>query len=171
MPLLTIPPSKVRPQCKAIRQKVCKSCEHVFRAKRSSEHTPINYWRMRYIYFRTRACIWYSRMRPIYKLAKKRQGFRTLVLFIHTVPLLTCLGSQSPELVYTCLQHIQLLLAKEASIFADNYQTFFCRYICMYMYIISLSFNDPYILQLHLYLMQPLAIIYDSIDMLNIPLP
>ena len=42
----------------------------------------------------------------------------------------------------------------------------------MYMYI-SLSFNDPYILQLHLYLMQPLAIIYmyDSIDMLNISLP
>ena len=69
MPLLTIPPSKVRPQCKAIKQKLCKSCEHVFRAKRRSEHTPINYyWRMCYIYFRTRACVWYSRMRPIYKL-------------------------------------------------------------------------------------------------------
>jgi AP-4 complex subunit beta-1 len=44
------------------------------------------------------------------------------------VPLLTCLGSQSPELVYTCLQHIQLLLAKEASSFANNYQAFYCRY-------------------------------------------
>ena len=44
------------------------------------------------------------------------------------VPLLTCLGSQSPELVYTCLQHIQLLLAKEVGSFAESYQAFFCRY-------------------------------------------
>ena len=73
LPLLTIPPSKVRLQCKPIRQKVCKSCEHVFRAKRRSEHTPINYyWRMRYIYFRTRACIWYSCMRPIYTQTGKK---------------------------------------------------------------------------------------------------
>ena len=27
---LTMPPSKVHPQCEAIGQKVCKSCEHVF---------------------------------------------------------------------------------------------------------------------------------------------
>jgi hypothetical protein len=44
------------------------------------------------------------------------------------VPLLTCLGSHSPELVYTCLQHVQLLLAKETSSFSDSYQTFYCRY-------------------------------------------
>ena len=44
------------------------------------------------------------------------------------VPLLTFLGSQSPELVYTCLQHIQLLLAKEVGSFAESYQAFFCRY-------------------------------------------
>lgn len=43
-------------------------------------------------------------------------------------PLLTCLGSQSAELVYTCLQHVQLLLAKDAGSFADSYQTFYCRY-------------------------------------------
>ena len=34
-----MPPNKVCPQCKAIRYKVCKSCEHVFRAKRKAEHT------------------------------------------------------------------------------------------------------------------------------------
>jgi AP-4 complex subunit beta-1 len=44
------------------------------------------------------------------------------------VPLLTCLGSHSPELVYTCLQHVQLLLAKDTSSFSDSYQTFYCRY-------------------------------------------
>ena len=36
-----MPPSKVCPQCKAIvpiRQKVCKSCEHVFQTKRRAEH-------------------------------------------------------------------------------------------------------------------------------------
>ena len=39
---LIMPPSKVCPQCNAvvpIRQKVCKSCQHVFRAKRQIEHT------------------------------------------------------------------------------------------------------------------------------------
>ena len=37
-----MPPSKVCPQCNAIvpiRLKVCKSCQHVFRAKRQIEHT------------------------------------------------------------------------------------------------------------------------------------
>ena len=36
-----MPPSKVCPQCETIvpiRLKVCKSCEHVFRAKRKAEH-------------------------------------------------------------------------------------------------------------------------------------
>ena len=36
-----MPPSKVCPQCQTtvhIRLKVCKSCEHVFRAKRKTEH-------------------------------------------------------------------------------------------------------------------------------------
>ena len=39
---LIMPPSKVCPQCNAvvpIRLKVCKSCQHVFRAKRQIEHT------------------------------------------------------------------------------------------------------------------------------------
>ena len=39
---LVMPPSKVGPQCNAvvpIRLKVCKSCQHVFRAKRQIEHT------------------------------------------------------------------------------------------------------------------------------------
>ena len=39
---LVMPPSKVCPQCNAvvpIRLKVCKSCQHVFRAKRQIEHT------------------------------------------------------------------------------------------------------------------------------------
>ena len=39
---LIMPPSKVCPQCDAvvhIRLKVCKSCQHVFRAKRQIEHT------------------------------------------------------------------------------------------------------------------------------------
>ena len=36
-----MPPSKVCPQCETIaplRLKVCKSCQHVFRAKRKAEH-------------------------------------------------------------------------------------------------------------------------------------
>ena len=40
--LLIMPPSKVCPQCNAvvpIRLKVCKTCQHVFRAKRQIEHT------------------------------------------------------------------------------------------------------------------------------------
>ena len=58
----TMPPSKVSSQCKAIRQKGCKSCEHVFRAKRISEHTPISAC---YIYCHThaygiRACAIYT---------------------------------------------------------------------------------------------------------------
>ena len=39
---LIMPPRKVCPQCNAvvpIRLKVCKSCQHVFRAKRQIEHT------------------------------------------------------------------------------------------------------------------------------------
>jgi hypothetical protein len=39
---LIMPPSKVCPQCNAvvpIRLKVCKTCQHVFRAKRQIEHT------------------------------------------------------------------------------------------------------------------------------------
>ena len=56
------------------------------------------------------------------------------------VPLLTCLGSHSPELVYTCLQHVQLLLAKETSSFSDSYQTFYCRYIhCVYIITLCLD--------------------------------
>lgn len=43
-------------------------------------------------------------------------------------PLLTFLGSSSPELVYTCLQHVQLLLARQPDMFSSDYQTFFCRY-------------------------------------------
>ena len=41
---LVMPPSKVCPECDAvvpIRLKVCKSCQHVFRAKRKTEHTAI----------------------------------------------------------------------------------------------------------------------------------
>ena len=47
----------------------------------------------------------------------------------HTLlaPLLTFLGSSSPELVYTCLQHVQLLLARQPDMFSSDYQTFFCR--------------------------------------------
>ena len=39
--LTIMPPSKVCPQCETIvplRLKVCKSCKHVFRAKREAEH-------------------------------------------------------------------------------------------------------------------------------------
>ena len=52
-----MPPSKVHWQCKAIRQKVCKSCEHVFRI---SEHA---YYLFLAMLSRTR--VWYSRMRYI----------------------------------------------------------------------------------------------------------
>ena len=37
--LLIMPPSNVCPQCDAVVLKVCKSCQHVFRAKRLIEHT------------------------------------------------------------------------------------------------------------------------------------
>ena len=49
---LTMPPSKVCLQCKAIipmRQKVCKSCEHVFRAKRTQKSRAYANPRMHYI--------------------------------------------------------------------------------------------------------------------------
>ena len=42
--LLVMPPSKVCPECDAvvpIRLKVCKSCQHVFRAKQKTELTVI----------------------------------------------------------------------------------------------------------------------------------
>jgi AP-4 complex subunit beta-1 len=43
-------------------------------------------------------------------------------------PLLTFLGSDSAELVYTCLQHMQMLLAKSPSLFQKEFKSFFCRY-------------------------------------------
>ena len=44
-------------------------------------------------------------------------------------PLLTFLGSTSSELVYTCLQHVQLLLARQPELWSKDYQIFFCRSI------------------------------------------
>jgi AP-4 complex subunit beta-1 len=45
-------------------------------------------------------------------------------------PLLTILGlgSSSPELVYTCLHHIQLLLRRQPRLFDADFKSFFCRY-------------------------------------------
>eukprot|EP00731_Ephydatia_muelleri_P023370 Em0015g953a len=43
-------------------------------------------------------------------------------------PLLTFLGSGSPEIIYTCLQHIQLVMARQPDLWSKDYSTFFCRY-------------------------------------------
>ncbi|XP_062518423.1 uncharacterized protein LOC134193605 isoform X2 [Corticium candelabrum] len=45
-------------------------------------------------------------------------------------PLLTMLGlgSSSPELVYACLHHIQLLLHKQPRLLDSDFKSFFCRY-------------------------------------------
>ena len=50
-------------------------------------------------------------------------------------PLLTFLGSSSSELVYTCLQHVQLLLARQPELWSKDYQIFFCRSIISYRYL------------------------------------
>lgn len=42
-------------------------------------------------------------------------------------PLLTLLGSRSPELVYTCLQHIQLLVKRHRVLWTMEYKSFYCR--------------------------------------------
>lgn len=42
-------------------------------------------------------------------------------------PLLTFLGSTSFEIVYVCLQHIQLLLARQPQLWSKDYQVFFGR--------------------------------------------
>ena len=34
---VTMPPTKVCPQCKAVRWKTCECCDHVFRSKRKAE--------------------------------------------------------------------------------------------------------------------------------------
>ncbi|XP_064391971.1 uncharacterized protein LOC135339670 [Halichondria panicea] len=46
---------------------------------------------------------------------------------IHT-PLLTLLGSGSSELAYTCLKHVQLLLARQPDLWTKDYHDFYCRY-------------------------------------------
>ena len=79
-----MPPSKVRLQCKAIvpiRQKVCKSCEHVFRAKRRAEHTPIV---IIGAYTVTHTRMVFAHVLNI-QTGKKHQGFCTLVLFIYRI--------------------------------------------------------------------------------------
>lgn len=42
-------------------------------------------------------------------------------------PLLTAIGSSSPEVTYTCLQHIELLQYQNPALFNDKYHNFFCR--------------------------------------------
>ena len=44
-------------------------------------------------------------------------------------PILTILGSGSSEVIYTCLQHVQLLLARQPEMWSESYQNFFCRYM------------------------------------------
>ena len=44
-------------------------------------------------------------------------------------PLLTMMGSKSSEVVYTCLQHAQVLLARQPQLWTDSYQTFYCRLV------------------------------------------
>ena len=91
---LTMPPSKVRPQSKAIvpiRQKVCKSCEHAFRAKRKQKSIQlliiIGACAL-YILTEFRASVmshayvWHSCMRYI---CTNCRGFCTLLLFISYV--------------------------------------------------------------------------------------
>ena len=46
------------------------------------------------------------------------------------------LGSGSSEVIYTCLQHVQLLLARQPDMWSSSYQNFFCRYI---LYVLFLS--------------------------------
>ncbi len=45
-----------------------------------------------------------------------------------TAPLLTLIGSGSSELAYTCLQHVQLLLARQSDLWTKDYHNFYCRY-------------------------------------------
>ena len=55
------------------------------------------------------------------------------VVLFSTAPLLTMLGSGSSEVIYTCLQHVQLLLARQPDMWSSSYQNFFCRLVCLYM--------------------------------------
>ena len=42
-------------------------------------------------------------------------------------PLMTFLGGDSPELVFTCLQHLQLLVARQSNLLQPQFKSFFCR--------------------------------------------
>lgn len=43
-------------------------------------------------------------------------------------PLLTLLGSAPPEVVHICLQHIEIILSQNQTLFTSDYQNFYYRY-------------------------------------------
>ena len=61
---------------------------------------------------------------------------------VSSAPLLTMLGSGSSEVVYTCLQHVQLLLARQPDMWSSSYQNFFCRYALYLVFIVELCLSD-----------------------------
>ena len=106
-----MPPSKVRPQCKAIRQKVCKSCEHVFRAKRQQKSI-----RLLII---IGACAIYTECHTrtygiscLRYICTKRRGFCTLVLFFFHIETVCDITLLILLLESTTAQNIKLGIQK-----------------------------------------------------------
>ena len=64
------------------------------------------------------------------------------ILLVSSAPLLTMLGSGSSEVIYTCLQHVQLLLARQPDMWSTSYQNFFCRYALYLMCTVELCLSD-----------------------------
>ena len=63
-------------------------------------------------------------------------------ILVSSAPLLTMLGSGSSEVIYTCLQHVQLLLARQPDMWSTSYQNFFCRYALYLVCTVELCLSD-----------------------------
>ena len=44
-------------------------------------------------------------------------------------PLLTFLGSDIAELVYACLQHLQMIIARQPDLMKKDFKSFYCRLV------------------------------------------
>ena len=50
-----------------------------------------------------------------------------ILLFYDLAPLLSLIGAANHEIVYTCLQHVEVILYRSSHLFREHYHSFFCR--------------------------------------------
>ncbi len=66
----------------------------------------------------------------VYLCVLLRKYFLTDSVFLApplTAPILTLLGTQSPELTYSILHHVLLMISRAPAVFEPDFKTFFCR--------------------------------------------